>query len=136
MHLSTCRAGAYPALGGTIPRDTARVSTADSHLRLRSATVWLASWQLVTRLRVAQRADIRETRRKQGPMSFRSAGVEKRDDRADPTMVVVGLCQAEFGENAANVLFHGALGHPQPPANAGVRTALGHQLEHLEFARG
>jgi hypothetical protein len=52
--------------------------------------------------------------------SGRSSGVQERDDRTDPTVVVVRFVQVQFGENAADMLFDGALGNPQSPCDAGI----------------
>ncbi|MDT5192204.1 MAG: hypothetical protein QOI28_4455, partial [Mycobacterium sp.] len=50
-------------------------------------------------------------------------------------MVVAGLVEVQSGHDAPDVLFDGALGDPQPTADAGVGSSLGHQRQHLVLAR-
>src|SRR6476646_4038536 len=52
----------------------------------------------------------------------------------DAAVVVGCLGQAEFLEDAGDVLFDGAFGHHHPLGDAGIRAALGHQLQHLAHA--
>ena len=50
-------------------------------------------------------------------------------------MIGFALVQAEFGEDAADVLLHGALGDKDPASDARVGCALGHQDQYLAFTR-
>jgi EmrB/QacA subfamily drug resistance transporter len=63
------------------------------------------------------------------------AGVKKDQHGQHPAVDVVGPRQAQLHQDAADVLFHGPLGHPELAANAGVRQAFGHQRQHLALAR-
>src|SRR3954464_2439203 len=58
------------------------------------------------------------------------------EHRQHPAVVVVRGCEAELGEDARDVLLHRPLGHLEALGDALVRTALGHELEHLALARG
>jgi glutamyl-tRNA reductase len=69
-----------------------------------------------------------------GPDAVRSAGLEEGDHRQDPAVIVAGLGEIQFGEDAADMLFDGALGDPQPATDAGVGTPLGHERQHLLLA--
>ena len=51
--------------------------------------------------------------------------------RASTAVVVVGLRQAQLGEDAAHVFLDGALGHPEAVGDARVGAALGRQAEDL-----
>ena len=62
--------------------------------------------------------------------------VEERDHRKHPAVVVVGLAQAELGQDAVHVLLNGSLGDPEAPPDAGVGAPLGHQREHVALATG
>src|SRR6185436_20539159 len=62
--------------------------------------------------------------------------VEVGDHRKHTTVVVFGLGQAQFHEDAADVLFDGAFGDPELACDSGVRAPLGHEGEHLALARG
>jgi undecaprenyl-diphosphatase len=61
------------------------------------------------------------------------AGFQEGEDGEDPAVDVVGFRQAQLHEDAAHVLFHGSLGHPQHARDPRVGTALRHELEHLAF---
>jgi hypothetical protein len=56
------------------------------------------------------------------------------DYREDPAVIVAGFRKIQFGEDAAHMLFGGALGDPQLAADVRVGTPLGHQRQHLLFA--
>src|SRR2546421_167009 len=58
-----------------------------------------------------------------------------RGPRHHPPVVVLGLRQGQFRQNAPHVLLHGALGHPQPPRDTGVGASLRHQPQHLTLPR-
>ena len=63
------------------------------------------------------------------------AALEKRDDREDAAVVVLRLRQSELGEDVPDVLLDRSLGEPELTGDAGVRAALGHERQHLAFAR-
>src|SRR5215213_6082918 len=60
---------------------------------------------------------------------------EEREHGEDPAVVVVGVADAELGEEGAHVLLHDAGRDLEPLADALVGAALGDQLEHLALAR-
>jgi len=49
-----------------------------------------------------------------------SAGFQEREHRQDTAVVVGGLREGQFGEDAAYVFLDGPLGDPQPAGDAGV----------------
>jgi membrane-associated phospholipid phosphatase len=61
------------------------------------------------------------------------AGFQEGEDGEDAAVDVVGFRQAQLHEDAAHVLFHGPLCHPQHARDPRVGTALRHELEHLAF---
>src|SRR6266536_1401924 len=63
--------------------------------------------------------------------ALRSAGLEEGDHREDAAVVVVGLGEAQLGEDTAYVLLDGPLRDPQAAGDAGVGAPLRHQLHHL-----
>jgi len=63
-------------------------------------------------------------------------GVEERDHREHPPVVVVGLGQAELRQDVVDVLLNGALRDPEAPPDAGIGAPLGHQREHVALATG
>jgi hypothetical protein len=63
--------------------------------------------------------------------SIRSTRIQEGDHRQDTTVIVAGLRQTQLGQNAAHVLLHRPLSDPQPTANTGIGTPLGHQRQHL-----
>src|SRR5215208_558556 len=64
---------------------------------------------------------------------LQSSGVEERDHRPNATVVVLRFGEAHLRQNAADVLFDGAVGHPQPPGDARIPPPLGQQRQDLDF---
>src|SRR5260370_38334536 len=62
-------------------------------------------------------------------------GIQEPQDRQHPPVLGVALGQVQLGQDAADVLFHRALGDIDPAGGARVAGALGHQGRHLAFAR-
>jgi hypothetical protein len=64
-------------------------------------------------------------------------GLQERDHREDPAVVVAGVRQLELGEDAAHVLLDGALGDPQAAGDAGDRdnrlASLGEELQRSRW---
>src|SRR4029079_1429807 len=57
------------------------------------------------------------------------------EDGQDAAVVFGCLGQSQLLEDAGDVLFDGAFGHHHPLRDAGIGTALRHQLQHLTLAR-
>ena len=51
-------------------------------------------------------------------------------------MVIVGLWHSQLDQDAAHVLFNGALGDPELPGDARIGPALGHEREYLTLPWG
>ena len=65
----------------------------------------------------------------------RSALVEEGQHREDAPVILSSLGHLQLAQDAADVLLHGALGHPQLACDTGVGAALGHEREDLALAR-
>src|ERR1035438_2329287 len=63
-------------------------------------------------------------------------GIEERQHREHPTVILVGGRQLELRQDAADMLFDGALADKQPMGDSAVRTAFGHEREHLPLSCG
>ena len=69
-----------------------------------------------------------------GDREWCSAGLQEGDHGQDAAVVIVGLVQAQLGQDAADVFLDGALGDKEPPCDAGVGTSFGHQAQYLALA--